>query len=157
MFPFPWLANLYMVNSTSVWKMCTTGSCFCTYMKKRFHLDFPPQQTESLMNSWKSVTCDPDPAVIAKAISIFYQNNPVKQAPESIPAMTMTGSAPAFYVFRLHLLFSKHSRAVITPMKRQLSFGSSHVSQSRSGTWMECYYWKIDASSFNPSKRSRDL
>jgi len=40
---------------------------------------------------------DPNPAVIAKAISIFYQNNPVKQAPESIPAMTMTGTAPAFY------------------------------------------------------------
>ena len=51
---------------------------------------------ELTMNYSKNI-CHPAPAVIGKAISMFSENNQVTKTPECIPAISMTGTAPAFY------------------------------------------------------------
>jgi len=48
------------------------------------------------MNYLKDI-CDPSPTVIGKAISMFSVNNPATKTPECIPAISMMGTAPAFY------------------------------------------------------------
>jgi len=49
------------------------------------------------MNYLKELYGDPTPTVIGKAISMFSENNQVTKTPECIPAISMTGTAPAFY------------------------------------------------------------
>ena len=48
------------------------------------------------MNYFKDI-CNPTPTIIGKAISMFRENNQVTKTPECIPAISMMGSAPAFY------------------------------------------------------------
>jgi len=48
------------------------------------------------MNYLKNI-CHPTPAVIGKAISMFSQNNQVTKTSQCIPAISMTGTGPAFY------------------------------------------------------------
>ena len=96
--PFTWIANWYMIDSTSVRWTYKPGSWFCTYMPTMFVTrTFCPQLVELMMNDLKDI-CYPTPTVIGKAISMFSENNPVTKTHECIPAISMMGTVPAFYL-----------------------------------------------------------